>query len=426
MATDTRTAQWRSITIPPEALASLRRRTVWTLFGGVALGSTGYIAAATAGTLAAEQLGGSAAFAGLPTTAAVLGTASGTVLLSTIMLRRGRRPGMLAGLGLGALGAAVALVALLIGSLPLLIVGSFFGGWGNAAAQLARYVAADLFAPDRRASAIGTVVWGATIGAVIGPNLIAPAGEVASSVGVPDLAGAYGVMLLVGLFALVVAFVLLRPEPYALADQSALESQKATEAPLPVTTLLQRRPVAVALTTMLAGQVVMVLIMTMTPLHLDAHGHGLGVLGLVLSAHTFGMFALSPISGRLTDRFGSPAVIAAGLATLAAAAILAAVASPHDSFLLAVALFLLGYGWNLGLVAGSALLARGLGLAERTRLQGVTDAVIWLAAAAASVGSGLIVAGASYTALGFFGLLLLVGPALLLAASLPRLRPATA
>ena len=181
--------------------------------------------------------------------------------------------------------------------------------------------------------------------------------------------------------------------------------------------MLFRYPaVRVALVTLVAGQVVMVLIMTMTPLHLSDHGHGLETVGFVLSAHTFGMFALSPITGRLTDRFGSPRVIAAGPRTLAVAAVLAALSPPDGGALLTLALFLLGYGWNLGFVAGSALLTRGLALAERTRVQGVADGAIWSTAALASLSSGVIVAFGSYTVLGLLAVALLVAPSLLLLA----------
>jgi MFS family permease len=126
------------------------------------------------------------------------------------------------------------------------------------------------------------------------------------------------------------------------------------------------------------------------------------------------MFALSPISGRLTDRFGSPAVIGAGLGTLGVAALLAALAPADGGLLLTLALFLLGYGWNLGFVAGSAMLTRGLALAERTRVQGLSDGLVWSSGAVASLSSGVVVAGASYTALGFLGLGLLLIPAALL------------
>ncbi|HUH16859.1 MAG TPA: MFS transporter, partial [Methylomirabilota bacterium] len=268
------------------------------------------------------------------------------------------------------------------------------------------------------------VVWGATIGAVSGPNLIAPAGAVATALGLPVLAGAYVFTLFFIGLAFATAWVFLRPEPYALADPSALVTRaEGIEAPS-VSTLLRGPTVLVALVTLVVGQVVMVLIMTMTPLHLTDHGHGLETVGFVLSAHTFGMFALSPISGRLTDRFGSPLIIGAGLLTLAVAGLMAALAPPDGGLLLTVALFLLGYGWNLGFVAGSAMLTRGLAMAERTRVQGLADGLIWSSAAVASLSSGFVVAGASYTALGLLGVGLLIGPTLLLLVRAPSLRPA--
>jgi MFS family permease len=392
----------------------LRRRILWTLFAASALGSTGYIAAITVGTLVAAELAGTASLGGIPSAAAVLGTAAAASLLSGLMLRVGRRIGLLIGLLVGVVGAAIAVGSVLAGSILLLLVGSLLTGFANGSANLGRYVAADLVAPNRRASAIGTVVWGSTIGAVTGPNLVAPAGQVAAALGLPELVGAYLVTLLFIVLALVLVAALLRPEPYQLADPSALVMHPDGSAPPSALTLLRRPPILVALIALIAGQVVMVLIMTMTPIHLMDHGHGLATVGIVLSAHTFGMFALSPVSGRLTDRFGSPAIILAGFATLGAAALIAAFAPPDGGLILTFALFLLGYGWNLGFVAGSALLTRGLALGERTRVQGIADGLVWTTAAAASLSSGLVVAFASYTALGLLGFALLVGPVALL------------
>jgi MFS family permease len=160
----------------------------------------------------------------------------------------------------------------------------------------------------------------------------------------------------------------------------------------------------------------MVLIMTMTPLHMTEHGHDLAAVGIVLSGHTLGMFALSPISGRLTDRFGSVPTIFAGTAILATAAVMAAAAPPDGGVVLLLALFLLGWGWNLGFVAGSAMLSHSLELHERTRVQGVADAMIWSASAAASLGSGLIMAAVGYTALGILGAGLVIIPVVTLRA----------
>ena len=293
--------------IPADDLPRLRRRMSWVLFTVAALGSTGYIAAVTVGTLVAAEMSGGAALGGLPTTTTTIGTAVAASLIAMIMLRRGRRIGLLLGLAVGILGGAVAFGSILVGSIPLLLLGSAFTGFANAAGNLGRYIAADMATPERRASALGLVVWGTTIGAVIGPNLAAPAGEMAVALGFPELAGSYLLTVFFIGLAWIVSVFLLRPEPYALADPSALPGPVDPLVKAPALRVIAARPsVAVALVTLVAAQVVMVLIMTMTPIHLMDHGHGLATVGLVLSAHTFGMFGLSPITGRLTDRFGSP------------------------------------------------------------------------------------------------------------------------
>ena len=404
-------------TVPVRDLERLRRRTVWALVAGVALGSTGHIAAATVAAIVAQDIAGDTSWSGAPGATVVLGAAAGAVVLSQVMVRSGRRNGLAAGYGIGVLGALVATWAVVAASFPLLLIGTFLIGFGNASNQLSRYVAADLFPADRRASALGTVVWGATIGAVIGPNLAAPASTLAATLGLPDLAGAYIVpVVFVGVAALL-TFLALRPDPYALADTSSVHDRVDGErgTALALSSVMRRPNVPVAIVALVTVMVVMVLIMTMTPLHMTAHGHDIAAVGLVLSGHTFGMYGLSPISGRLTDRFGSVPVILAGLATSAAAAILAAVAPPDGGVLLFVALFVLGYGWNLGYVAGSALLTHDLSLAERTRLQGLTDGLIWSSAAAASLGSGVVVAFASFATLGLLGAAFVVSFMLVLA-----------
>jgi MFS family permease len=394
----------------PSILEPARRRALWALVAGVGLGSTGYIAAVTVATIVARELAGSSAWAGVPGAAVVLGSATGSTVLSALMIRRGRRLGLTVGYLIGAFGAFLAAVAVVVRSFPLLLVATVLMGFANASNQLSRYTAADMFPPARRASAIGTVVWGATIGAVVGPNLVTFSGDLARSVGLPALSGAYLVPLLFVGAAALLSLALLRPDPYQLADESSQRPDGDQPASAPLGELLRRPTVLAAVVALVVGQMVMVLIMTMTPLHMTEHGHDLSAVGLVISAHTFGMFALSPISGRLTDRLGSLPVIFLGLGTLAVSAIMSAVAPSDGGALLFVALFLLGYGWNLGFVAGSTLLASGLALHERTRLEGVTDTLIWSSAAAASLTSGLVMTVASFAALGMLSLALVVLP----------------
>jgi MFS family permease len=403
----------------PSELERVRRRTVATLVAGVALGSTGHIAAVTVATIVATHIvGGTTAWSGAPSATVVLGSAAGAIGLSWLMVRRGRRFGLAFGYVVSVVGALVATASVILLSLPMLLVGTVLIGFGNSSNQLSRYTAADMAPTTRRASAIGVVVWGATIGAVAGPNLAAPAGKIALALGLPELSGPYLVPVIFVGAAAILSFVLLRPDPYQLADESSRHDGAGGDRSVAVSvaSILARPSVPVAMVALVAGQFVMVLIMTMTPLHMTDHGHDLAAVGLVLSGHTFGMFGLSPISGRLTDRFGSVPVILAGLAVVAFASVLAAVAPPDGGAILFLALFLLGYGWNLGYVAGSALLTHGLSLAERTRVQGLTDGLIWSSAAVASLGSGVVLAYAGYAILGLMGAALVVVPILLVVA----------
>jgi predicted MFS family arabinose efflux permease len=244
-------------------------------------------------------------------------------------------------------------------------------------------------------------VWGATVGAVVGPNLVAPAATVATSLGLPELAGAYLVPIVFVGTATILTLVALRPDPYELADTSSRHDHPEGERSTAVSlrTVLRRPNVPVAMVSLVTVQVVMVLIMTMTPLHMTEHGHGLGAVGIVISGHTFGMFGLSPISGRLTDRYGSVPVILAGLVTLAGASILAAAAPPDGGAPLFIALFLLGYGWNLCFVGGSGRLARDLPEPARAGVEGAVDATVWGVAALASLVSTPVLSAGGYAAL---------------------------
>ena len=123
---------------------------------------------------------------------------------------------------------------------------------------------------------------------------------------------------------------------------------------------------------MVVAQVVMVAVMTAAPLSMHMHGAHLDAIGTMLSAHTLGMFALAPVSGWLVDRLGARPVMVAGLATLAGSS--AVTATSPSGFGLTATLFMLGYGWNLGIVGGSGLLARRLSGSDANRAQGAVEA----------------------------------------------------
>ena len=383
-----------------------RRRTTATFFSGVAVARVGFIAAVTVTGLVAEQITGSARLSGLPGAIGTLGTALGATIISTLMGRVGNRTGLSLGFLTAGLGAGAAMGAAVAGSFPLLLAGMFVLGTGHSATHLSRYTAAELYDPEYRARAVGIIVWSGTIGSVLGPSLLAPAGRVADAARLPELSGGFG---LAALFftAAAILYMLFLP---AGAAHPGFRGDRTDRPSAPIGELFRIPQVQVALTAMIIGQLVMVMIMAMTPLHIRDIGLGLGAVGFVISAHTLGMFALSPLTGWLTDRLGPVRIMVAGVGLLAGSSVLAAVAPTDRQSVLAVALFLLGLGWNFGFVAGSALLTVAVPQHARTLLQGRADAMVWISAALASAVSGFVLEAAGFTILSGAAALLALVP----------------
>jgi MFS family permease len=264
---------------------------------------------------------------------------------------------------------------------------------------LGRFAAAEVNPPENRGAAISNVVLGGTFGAIFGPLLVGPVGGLATSLGMDELAGAYLATLVLFVIAAVVVFAGLRPDPRDLGKLVAAAhpdpSLRATGEARPIFEIFRQPAALVAVSAMALGQVVMVAIMVITSLHMSDHHHELSDISAVIASHTFGMFAFSVVSGRLADRWGRGPVILTGAGTLLLACITAPL-SPNV-FPLAVALFLLGLGWNFCFVGGSALLADQLSPLERSRTQGTNDLLVGLASAIGSLGSGIVFAASNYT-----------------------------
>lgn len=394
-------------------LGSTRTRLVWTLFSGVAIGRIGFIMAITVATLAAGEMAATK-WTGAPPALGTLGVAAGASLFTKLSERFGRTRSFTAGYVTSGFGTALAALAVVLGSFTVLLVGMFLLGLGQAISHLARYAAADLRTQDRRASAISQLVWAGTIGSVLGPLALEPTGDIAVQQGFSDLVGPYlAASLLFGIAALVFA-VFLRPDPLRVAVDLTPVDQP--ELPGRTPRLLFRMPtVKLALTSMAMGQLIMVLVMTMTPLHLRNAGESLSEIGYVMTAHTLGMFAIAPLTGWLINRFGAVSTILAGTMILIAACLSAiAGAQASSPMVLIGALFLLGAGWNFSFVAGSTHLLTGLTLAERLHIQGPADTLTWTAGGFASLASGIIVGASSYVMLSMLGTGLSIIPLLAL------------
>jgi len=384
----------------PTAADRPTRRPMTAIVVAAALMNAAMSVASGVGTIvAADRLG--LAWGGVAATAGIVGTGAGALALTRLTARRGRGRALAVGYLVGAVGAVVATGGAVTDDVAALLIGMLLLGVGNAAAQLSRYAAAELHTEDRRGRAIGAVVWAGAVGAVGGPLLLGATAALAGRFGWVPAAGPF--LLAVAVTA--VAAVVSRWLPYG--------SKALTAAPAPLWTLLRRPAVRSAFAVLATAQVVMVAVMTAAPVEMHRHGQGLGAVGLVLSAHTLGMFALSPLTGRLVDRLGARPVLVAGLVALAAAAG-ATSAGPTDTAFRAAALSLLGYGWNLCFVGGSTALAETVPPAERARVEGTVDAAVWGLAAVAGLLSTVVLAFGGYAVLtAAAGLLVLVPAAAL-------------
>ncbi|MFF7793805.1 MFS transporter [Streptomyces sp. NPDC007991] len=409
---------------PPEisARSQAQRRILTVLVVSQVLSGAGLAAGITVGALLAQDMLGSTGLAGLPSALFTAGSALAAVAVGRISQARGRRPGLAAGYLTGAVGGAGVIAAAVADNPVLLFIALFVYGAGTATNLQARYAGADLAAPDRRGRAVSTVLVATTLGGVVGPNLTAPTGNLAHTLGIPRLAGPFLLATVAYAAAALVLAIWLRPDPLLLArtvdaEQPADSGTSGTEETAPV----HGRSAGVVLGAliMVLTQLVMVAIMTMTPVHMHDHGHTTAASGLVIAVHVAAMYLPSPLTGRLADRYGRIKVAVASGITLLAAGILAAAAPADSVAALALALALLGLGWNLGLVAGTAIITDTVPLATRARTQGMVDVSIAIAGATGGLASGLVVAAAGYPVLALTGgiLALAVLPAIAATAS---------
>jgi MFS family permease len=391
----------------------LQRRTLRVLVTSQVLGGVGVGSGIAVVGLLAYELSGTESLSGVSATASTLGAAAAAFVIARITAARGRRPGLVRGYAIGAVGAALAVVAAVVGSFPLHVVSSLAFGWASAANLQARYAATDLAPAAQRGRALSTVVWATTVGAVLGPNLTGPGEAVAEALGLPPLAGSYLFSLASFVAAALVQVVGLRPDPLLVAREAADRPVGRTEPPSmrSALTSVRAHPEALAaLTSIAAAHATMVGVMVMTPVHLEHHGAALQVVGLTISLHIAGMYALSPLMGRLADRIGRTRMTLFGHAQLVVAVLLAAFAPPVGSVWFQAGLILLGTGWSACLVAGSTLLTDAVPADERPTVQGASDLLMNLAGGAGGIAAGVVLAAAGYRALALGALLLLVVP----------------
>ncbi|MBB2902977.1 MFS family permease [Kineococcus radiotolerans] len=395
-------------TTPPGALAhrDLQRRVVRVLVAGQVLGGLGAGATLSLGALLITRVSGSPAWSGMAATMATLGAAALAVPLARLAQARGRRTSLSTGALLAVAGAGTVVTAAVLVHLWLLLAGVLLLGSGQALNLQARFAATDLAAASRRGRDLSLVVWSTTVGAVAGPNLFEPGEAVGRALDLPSLTGGFVISAVAQALGALVYLVGLRPDPLLTATAAAragadvaATSTATGERRTGGLSVLRFSPAARrAVLTVAFSHAVMVALMSMTPVHLSSHGASLGLVGLTISLHVAGMYALSPLFGHLTDRLGARTTVLLGQALLLLALLLA-VLGPEDTVVVTAGLVLLGLGWSASTVAGAALVSAAVSPVQRPRLQGVSDALMSLAGAVGGAAAGPVLARAGFDGL---------------------------
>ena len=376
-------------------------RTVKVLAAAQILNGVGVAGTVAAGSLLVSSITDSETLAGLAQTSSVLGAAALALPLARLTAKGGRRLALSAGYISGVIGALLAIVGGSTRTLPLMLCGTFFVGAASAAGYQARFAAIDLASDEHRARQLSFVVWGLTIGAVAGPNLMEPSGSLAQSLGLPRLVGPYLIAATTLTLATIVIQIFLRPDPFLAARKvETTQSKRSTREAL---AHIRSNPKALfAILSIAIGHVAMVTVMVMTPVHMAHVEVSLTIIGIVISIHVLGMYAFSPLVGSLSDRIGRIRTIQIGISTLLLASLVAGFSAPDSALVLGIGLFLLGLGWSCTLIAGSAFLTESVSPELKTSVQGASDLVMNLSGAAGGAIAGVVIANLSYGWLCFF------------------------
>jgi len=400
-------------------LQAQQQKTVRVLALGQALGGFGLGATLSVGALLAVELSGTPAWSGAAATLATLGAAFWAIPLANLAYQRGRRIALASGAGIAILGAATMILAATIRSFSVELIALFLLGAASAVQLQARFAATDIPTGRPKGKDLSIVVWATTVGAVIGPNLIAPGEALGRYLGMAELAGPFVFTIIAQLSSTLVFWFFLRPDPLLLArDLAGLPPKRKNPKLSEALAIVRGFPLAgYAVSTIALSHLVMVAVMAMTPAHLHGGGHDLAAVGLTISLHIAGMYAFAPVFGVLTDRIGARPTIMLGQALLVAA--LATAGLGQLSFAaVVVGLFLLGLGWSAATVAASALLTEVLPVAEKTKVQGFSDTLMNLAGAFGGAIAGTILT--LYTFGGLNAVALLPVVAIVVATGLSR------
>lgn len=366
-------------------------------------GGAGLAAGITVGALIAKDILGTDAYSGLPSALFTLGSAGAAMMVGTLSQKFGRRIGLSIGFILGGVGAIGVIFATVLNNIWLLFIALLIYGSGTATNLQARYAGTDLAKVNQKGKAISITMVMTTFGAVIGPNVADFMGNIALGINLPPLSGPFILAAFAYILAGLVLFIMLRPDPYLIAKRIHNSSNNTSSID---NTVNNKRGMVFGGFVMVLTQMVMLAIMTMTPVHMAHYGHTLSAIGIVIGLHIGFMYFPSLITGFLVDKVGAKIMSIASAITLLLAGLVSAFAPPNSVSLIALGLSLLGLGWNFGLISGTTMVVQSTSLDIRAKIQGKVDVFIALSGAAGGALSGVIVAQSNFMTLGIIGGLL--------------------
>ncbi|NNC81224.1 MAG: MFS transporter [Acidimicrobiales bacterium] len=385
----------------------VQRRTLRVLWASSILSRGAFSAMFPVSVLAIKDILDNETWAGLGSGASTAGGAIAATVLATIMTRRGRNHGLTLGFTVALGGGVLGVIAIQASSLWLFLMAMALLGAGNGTSNLSRYAAADLSSPERRSRDLSTVIFASTFGAVLFPLSIGITGDIAESFDLDRNTGGFGLSAILLVLAAGTVFLFMRPDPLKVAGGvDATATRKSHAVPFrQAIAVAWSHPIArLAVVALVISQTVMVMVMTMTPLHMDEHGHSDGIIGAVISTHTAGMFAFAPVAGWISDKYGRLPTIGLSGITLIVATAMTALAGEAPEVLMFPGLFLLGLGWSFGIVAGSALLSESVADSERVIVQGAADTATAIASGTGAIASGFVLSMAGFHILSVIGM----------------------
>jgi predicted MFS family arabinose efflux permease len=326
--------------------------------------------------LVGAALASEKALATLPISAVVIASTLTTIPASLLMKRIGRKAGFMLGAMFGAVGAAVASLAIYQSDFWLFCAGTFIIGMQGGFAQYYRFAAADIAQDQFKSRAISLVLAGGIVAAFAGPELVKQTHDMMQ--GVPFI-GSY--MAIIGLAAGSMGLLAILDIPLPDVEERSQSGRRLGQ--------IARQPaLIVAVLSGMFGYGVMSLVMTATPLSMIGCGFIIDDASFVIQWHMVAMFAPAFITGDLCRRFGVLKVILAGGVMLAGSVAVALSGIGLEHFW--VSLVLLGLGWNFTFIGGSILLTETYEDTERAKVQALNDFLVFGTVALASLFSGAI------------------------------------